>query len=1040
MAKNLSFAVALNLITSGFTKGANKANSALRSIQLQVRNISMAFAAGAIGLGNFTSQVIQSIKWMSKALQTLKNVTGDSNSYAKALKYVNDTSKRYNQELISLTSNYAKFYAAAKGSNMNLKDTESLFDALTQSSTYFNLTADETSGVMLAVTQMMSKGKITAEELRGQLGERLPGAIGIMARALNVSTAQLDELMKKGKLAAAEVLPLFGQQLKLETMNFNPKSIEGSINKLRNTISDLFATDRMQKLMAGIINSITSAFEVIANNVKTIWAGMLGGIAAISANKVKHIFQSHKVKVDNQIKEYERLLTVFSKVNKNAGNYSVIDIDRETLNTKLQRLRKKYDSYSPSDDNVAAFVNEFRIRKELKKEIDKLDKAYNRLNKSAGWNIEQVVKQESSVNNLTKGWGKLKNSFASFSYSVKAFFASNWITLLITGITVAVVKISQMVSEWKRVNNIVKETKKTIEDSGIAYSKGGSEYLKEQSKLEYIKKLWSESSKDIEKRRKLLEILGVSTEKINGYTKEQLSNDSLINEAIEDRLKLIKQEALLRARSQEYSRLLGEKDRVESEIKKIGNKYSTGSVTPIESFKLRRLKTEQAEINKALEDQNLLLKEANDEIEKRKTDEVLKNTYSSEDLDIISKYWKERKELNNQFKNGAISQQEYYSEVSKLTDSFIKQIGVLDKLEDKYRDLFFNLMQENLGLQDIEIDIIDPEVKIDSDKFKEKLQKSISKELYIPVRPKSRDKDFDYKKSDLNILEEQVNIAEKLKEELQKAVDSGFSNYKIELDLAIKNDTDLRKALKLAEIQEDIKKLNQEFNEGTYNSIKDVANAADRLVNAFKNMNEVLSSTDSSGFEKVMAIINAIIQTIDSVMSVAKGIETMIELTKKLTAAKQAEALVSSQVAAQKVASTNVSIAAEIAGAAATATTATTEVAANTASAASSAAADTAKIPFGWLAIPAVIAGVLGMMSALPKFANGGIVSGATIGMMGEYAGASSNPEVIAPLNKLKSLLNLDEKTSSGEVKFTIKGQDLVGVMNNYSKKTTKVK
>jgi len=80
------------------------------------------------------------------------------------------------------------------------------------------------------------------------------------------------------------------------------------------------------------------------------------------------------------------------------------------------------------------------------------------------------------------------------------------------------------------------------------------------------------------------------------------------------------------------------------------------------------------------------------------------------------------------------------------------------------------------------------------------------------------------------------------------------------------------------------------------------------------------------------------------------------------------------------------------------------------------------------------------MMSAIPKFANGGIVSGATLGMMGEYAGASSNPEVIAPLSKLKNLLKVDEKPSSGEVKFTIKGQDLVGVINNYSKKTTKIK
>ena len=44
--------------------------------------------------------------------------------------------------------------------------------------------------------------------------------------------------------------------------------------------------------------------------------------------------------------------------------------------------------------------------------------------------------------------------------------------------------------------------------------------------------------------------------------------------------------------------------------------------------------------------------------------------------------------------------------------------------------------------------------------------------------------------------------------------------------------------------------------------------------------------------------------------------------------------------------------------------------------------------------------------SVLTPFANGGIVSGPTVGLIGEYAGASSNPEVVAPLDKLRKLIN----------------------------------
>ena len=72
---------------------------------------------------------------------------------------------------------------------------------------------------------------------------------------------------------------------------------------------------------------------------------------------------------------------------------------------------------------------------------------------------------------------------------------------------------------------------------------------------------------------------------------------------------------------------------------------------------------------------------------------------------------------------------------------------------------------------------------------------------------------------------------------------------------------------------------------------------------------------------------------------------------------------------------------------------------------------------------------------AVPAFANGGVVYGPTVGMVGEYPGASSNPEVIAPLSKLKSLL--DTTGGSGQVEFEIKGDRLVGVLEKQRRKMT---
>ena len=78
----------------------------------------------------------------------------------------------------------------------------------------------------------------------------------------------------------------------------------------------------------------------------------------------------------------------------------------------------------------------------------------------------------------------------------------------------------------------------------------------------------------------------------------------------------------------------------------------------------------------------------------------------------------------------------------------------------------------------------------------------------------------------------------------------------------------------------------------------------------------------------------------------------------------------------------------------------------------------------------AAVASVIAALSSLPKFANGGLVYGPTLGLMGEYGGASSNPEVIAPLDKLRSLIGGNDGGGTAEVKFRIEGRELVGILD----------
>jgi hypothetical protein len=76
--------------------------------------------------------------------------------------------------------------------------------------------------------------------------------------------------------------------------------------------------------------------------------------------------------------------------------------------------------------------------------------------------------------------------------------------------------------------------------------------------------------------------------------------------------------------------------------------------------------------------------------------------------------------------------------------------------------------------------------------------------------------------------------------------------------------------------------------------------------------------------------------------------------------------------------------------------------------------------PAAPIVIPALVAGGIGLVQSLfadiPAFADGGIISGPTVGLMGEYPGAKTNPEVIAPLDKLQSMLGAAPVVVTGKI------------------------
>lgn len=180
------------------------------------------------------------------------------------------------------------------------------------------------------------------------------------------------------------------------------------------------------------------------------------------------------------------------------------------------------------------------------------------------------------------------------------------------------------------------------------------------------------------------------------------------------------------------------------------------------------------------------------------------------------------------------------------------------------------------------------------------------------------------------------------------------------------------------------------------------------------------TSEDATAWERVSAVIDGAMQMYQAVAQIIQMVD-----------------MVNSAASANKQATSAANAAAVTSEAAANATAAATNIASSEAEATADTTAAAAKMFKAHAWIPwvgvglgaAAVATMLATMFSLPKYAQGGIAYGPTVGMFGEYAGASTNPEVVAPLDRLRTLIQ-PQGNLGGEVEFRIEGRTLRGILN----------
>lgn len=129
------------------------------------------------------------------------------------IQQLDDTIYRLGLNAEATRKGFKTFQGSMQGMNLSASEQNRIFEQLSTGITAMGLSAEQSEGAYLALGQMMSKGKVQAEELRGQLAERIPGAFQLAADAMGVTTAELNKMLEQGEVVASEFLPKFAAEM-----------------------------------------------------------------------------------------------------------------------------------------------------------------------------------------------------------------------------------------------------------------------------------------------------------------------------------------------------------------------------------------------------------------------------------------------------------------------------------------------------------------------------------------------------------------------------------------------------------------------------------------------------------------------------------------------------------------------------------------------------------------------------------------------------------------------------------------------------------
>jgi len=279
-----SWSVSLELEFARFRSEMAKVNTHMQTFARKMDRIGRFAGFGLIGyqalrMGRAVVTAGLDLERMNSAMKT---VFGSQQAANSEMTFLRENANRLGLEFQALSSGYAKLAASAEGTTLAGQGVRDIFSSTTEAARALGLSNEEVEGTLRALSQMLSKGKVQAEELRGQLGERLPGAFQDAARAMGVTTGQLDKMLQKGEVLAEDLLPKLAEVLHEKYGKAAMDASEGAIasfGRFNNAIFEIKVA--LSDLLIPVLAELADWFVFLWEKMKTLAAVAKIGFGAI---------------------------------------------------------------------------------------------------------------------------------------------------------------------------------------------------------------------------------------------------------------------------------------------------------------------------------------------------------------------------------------------------------------------------------------------------------------------------------------------------------------------------------------------------------------------------------------------------------------------------------------------------------------------------------------------------------------------------------------------------------------------------------------